>query len=74
MALLISWRMRPSTPARVLSRDCWEPLVLRMTSMLAALGGAAKAVAAVKERIMGRSFREVFMTYFKNLGYVSVLI
>ena len=40
---LISWRMRPSTPERVLSRDCWEPLVLNIASMLDAVGGAAKA-------------------------------
>ena len=43
--------MRPSTPARVDSRDCWEPLVANMASMLAGVGGAAKAVAADKERM-----------------------
>jgi hypothetical protein len=43
---LISWRIRPSTPANVDSKDCWLPLVLKMASMLAAVGGAAKAVEA----------------------------
>ena len=51
--------MRPSTPANVDSKDCWEPLVERMASMLAAVGGAAKAVAAVKARM--RVKRGVFM-------------
>jgi hypothetical protein len=35
-----------------------------MASMLEALGGAAKVVAAVNERIMGRNLRAVFMGYF----------
>lgn len=60
---LISWRILPSTPARVLSRDCWAPLVERMDSMLVGVGGAAKLVAALKERMMVR--RDVFIL-FKN--------
>lgn len=57
MALLISWRMRPSTPARVDSRDCWAPLVDRMASMLAGVGGAAKAETADRVREIRRGFR-----------------
>lgn len=43
MALLISWRILPSTPERVLSRDCWEPLVLNIASILEGVGGVARA-------------------------------
>ena len=46
---LISWRIRPSTPARVVSRDCWAPLVARMDSMLVGVGGAANTEVAAKE-------------------------
>lgn len=61
--------MRPSTPAKVASKDCWLPLVERMASMLAAVGGEAKVVAAAKERI--RAMRGVFMGYFlKAVGQI----
>jgi hypothetical protein len=58
---LISWRMRPSTPANVLSKDCWAPLVLRMDSMLAALGGAANTELVARVKEIRRGLREVFI-------------
>lgn len=73
---LISWRILLSTPARVDSKDCWLPLVDRIASMLDAVGGAAKAVAAVKERMRVRSFKgrafifNTFKNYELKFGYV----
>ena len=61
MALLISWRILPSTPARVDSRDCWAPLVANMASMLAGVGGAARVVVVKNERMSSKkSFMDIF--------------
>lgn len=80
MALLISWRILPSTPARVDSRDCWEPLVANIASMLAGVGGAAKVVVAdrvreIRRRFRGRVFMEglIFRKYFLNANYTTSL-
>ena len=54
----------------MLSRDCWEPLVANMASMLEGVGGAAntEVVARVREIRRGR-IREGFIMNFQNLNY-----
>lgn len=48
----------------MLSKDCWLPLVERIASMLAAVGGAANRLVVAKVREIRRSLGEVFILTF----------